>query len=536
MKSAFILLGLFLTFSSNCIGTSRPAVETFPDTTITKKNAFSDLFLDSAKLADFIVREGVDSEVAQRLKNFYNSRNYQFAWFTKAGLAEYARAFWNLQESHITLSRDSFLINPDLKKRMDKMVQEDTLATYSADEMAQTELALTLSFFKYVHYAYAGKIDPEGLSWHIPRKKVDETELLDSLITRKGQHLETWEPINPQYNLMRTKLRELNELDSAGGWEFIALASNKTLKAGDSSPIISQLKRRFSASSDYQSGDTSGLYNNSFVDAVNKAKRQYGLNQDGIINAAFVQALNVPLKERIRQVLINMERMRWLPQQPAGNYILVNIPDFKLNLFEGPKKIFDIKIIVGKTANKTIIFNGMLKYVVFSPYWNVPPSIVKKEILPSIRRNPNYLRANNMERTGYRDGLPEIRQRPGGDNSLGRVKFLFPNNYNIYLHDTPAKSLFQETKRTFSHGCIRLAEPRKLAEYLLRNQPEWTPDRITEAMHENHETWVILKNPVPVAVTYFTSWVSRDGLLNFREDVYGHDRKMENLLFAADKL
>jgi murein L,D-transpeptidase YcbB/YkuD len=266
---------------------------------------------------------------------------------------------------------------------------------------------------------------------------------------------------------------------------------------------------------------------------VNKAKRQYGFIQDGIINAAFIEALNVPLKDRMRQMLINMERMRWLPPQPAGSYILVNIPDFKLNLFEGRQKIFDIKIIVGKTANRTIIFNGVLKYVVFSPYWNVPPSIVKNEILPALRRNPNYLRENNMERTGYRDGLPEIRQRPGGDNSLGRVKFIFPNNYNIYLHDTPAKSLFQESKRTFSHGCIRLAEPRKLADYLLRHQREWTPGRITKAMHADQETWVVLKEPVPVAVTYFTAWVSKDGLLNFRDDVYGHDRKMEELLFAS---
>lgn len=534
MKAAYVMLFLSFFATSSCKGREHQISVAPRDTTITAKNAYSDLFLDSTQITKFISDKKLGI-AGQRLKNFYKVRNYQFAWFTKEGLAEHARAFWNLQESHIMLSKDSFPVDQDLKKRMDKMIQQDTLITYSAQEIADTELALTLSFFKYAQYAYAGKVDPEELSWHIPRKKVDEAELLDSLIAHKGQHPETWEPVNQQYNLMRGKLRELDALEKAGGWQYISAVPGKILRPGDSSSIISQLKKRLSAGGDYQSDDTSGLYTDSFLTAVNNARRQYGFNQDGIINTAFIDALNVPLRDRIRQVLINMERMRWLPREPAGSYILVNIPDFKLNLFEGPEKIFDIKIIVGKTANKTIIFNGMLKFIVFSPYWNVPPSIVRNEILPALRRNPHYLRQNNMERTGFRDGLPEIRQRPGGDNSLGRVKFIFPNNYNIYLHDTPAKSLFQETKRTFSHGCIRLAEPRKLADYLLRNQPEWTPERITKAMHEDHETWVVLKQPVPVAVTYFTAWVSKDGLLNFREDVYGHDRKMEELLFAAER-
>jgi murein L,D-transpeptidase YcbB/YkuD len=165
-------------------------------------------------------------------------------------------------------------------------------------------------------------------------------------------------------------------------------------------------------------------------------------------------------------------------------------------------------------ATKTVVFNDQLKHVVFSPYWNVPRSIVRNEILPAMNRNPGYLSRNNMEQTGTSGGLPVIRQKPGGSNALGRVKFIFPNSFNIYFHDTPAKSLFQQEQRAFGHGCIRLEEPRQLAEYLLQNQPEWTDRRISDAMNSGTEKWVALKEPVAVAITYFTAWVDADGNLN----------------------
>ncbi len=161
-------------------------------------------------------------------------------------------------------------------------------------------------------------------------------------------------------------------------------------------------------------------------------------------------------------------------------------------------------IVVGTSANRTVIFNDTLKYVVFSPYWNIPRSIVRNEILPGIRKSANYLARKNMEQTGFSNGLPVIRQKPGGSNALGRVKFIFPNSYSIYFHDTPSKSLFENKKRAFSHGCIRLAEPTKMAEYLLQNQPEWTAGKINEAMNSSKEKWVSLKEPVPVMITYFT--------------------------------
>jgi murein L,D-transpeptidase YcbB/YkuD len=222
-----------------------------------------------------------------------------------------------------------------------------------------------------------------------------------------------------------------------------------------------------------------------------------------------------------------MERMRWVPAQPTGDFILVNIPQYRLTVYENGKPSFGMNIVAGTTQNKTVIFTGNLQHVVFSPYWNVPPGILKNETLPAIRRDPSYLSRHHMEM--HNGG---VRQKPGPWNSLGKVKFLFPNQYNIYLHDTPSKSLFDEQKRSFSHGCIRVADPPKLAASVLRNDKSWTKERIQKAMNAGKEQFVTVKETLPVYIAYFTAWVDDTGLLNFREDVYGHDKKMAAHLFA----
>jgi murein L,D-transpeptidase YcbB/YkuD len=210
---------------------------------------------------------------------------------------------------------------------------------------------------------------------------------------------------------------------------------------------------------------------------------------------------------------------------------MVNIPDYGLRVYENGKVSSAMDVVVGKAANRTVIFSDELKYIVFSPYWNVPRSIVRNEIYPAMQRSSSYLRRNNMEVTGYSNGLPVVRQKPGPGNALGQVKFLFPNSYNIYFHDTPSKSLFSRNKRAFSHGCIRLHKPFELARYLLRNDSSWTDAAIRDAMNGSTEKWVTLKHSLPVFITYFTSWVDRDGIVQFRDDVYGHDKKLESHLF-----
>jgi murein L,D-transpeptidase YcbB/YkuD len=239
----------------------------------------------------------------------------------------------------------------------------------------------------------------------------------------------------------------------------------------------------------------------------------------------------MPLKKRIEQLLINMERARWMPSQQDSTYVLVNIPEFRLRVFEAGKNVLQMNVIVGSSANNTVIFNGNLQYIVFSPYWNVPESIVRKELLPAIKRNPGYIAKHNMEITQYIGGLPQIRQKPGANNALGRVKFLFPNEFSIYLHDTPNRNLFAQTNRGLSHGCIRIAEPKQFAEFLLRDQPKYTSTAIDSLMYLEKEKWVTLKKKIPVFLVYFTAWVSQSGELHFRRDIYQHDQKMAQKLF-----
>jgi murein L,D-transpeptidase YcbB/YkuD len=238
--------------------------------------------------------------------------------------------------------------------------------------------------------------------------------------------------------------------------------------------------------------------------------------------------MNVPAITRLKQVLLNMDRMRWMPQNPAGNLIIVNIPEFMLHVYDGKKTLFDMVVVVGRVGNNTMMFNGDLSQINFSPYWNVPPSIIEKEINPAIARNPNYLANKNMERVGG-----GIRQKPGPGNALGKVKFIFPNSFNMYFHDTPSKSLFGQDKRAFSHGCIRLSEPQKMAEWLLRDYPEWSTEKIVSAMNQTSEKIVKLKAAVPVFIIYYTAWVDHDGLLNFRDDVYQHDSEILQKMFTS---
>ncbi|WP_315819281.1 L,D-transpeptidase family protein [Paraflavitalea speifideaquila] len=267
------------------------------------------------------------------------------------------------------------------------------------------------------------------------------------------------------------------------------------------------------------------------VEAVKRVQHGYGLTADGHITPGLIKALNVPVEQRIGQLLVNLERMRWMPAEPSGNLIWVNIPAFTLYVQDGSKQLFTMDIVVGKEGHSTVMFSGMLNQVVFSPYWNLPENIVKHEILPKLSTNSNYLAENNMEVTGEKDGIPEIRQLPGAKNQLGKIKFLFPNRFNIYFHDTPFKELFNRDKRAFSHGCIRLKEPVKLAEYLLVNQPQWTPASIDSAMNSGKEKYVRVKDPVPVLIYYYTAWVDENNQLQFRDDIYQHDERLARKMF-----
>lgn len=517
--------------SANAVDTPAPVAR---DTTITPAVAVTDLRLDSTAVEAYIAKEAWAEEDARRLRDFYNRRNYQPAWFNEEGLTESAQSFWNLLTNYIRYARDSALYDATLHATMEAGLSEDTSFVAGSGDMRDLELQLTRKFFDYARYAYAGKTDPADLQWHIPRKKVDAVALLDSLVRHKGRNPEDIEPLSAHYRLLQKELMRYYELEKRGPWPPLP-PGKKAYRKGSKAPAVRELKQRLYLLGDLPAADTTAVYTDATRTAVRRFQARHGLKTDGIAGPRVLAALNTPPEKRIEQILINLERMRWLPPQPEGRRLVANIPEFRLHVYEGDQEVMAMDIVVGKTANRTVIFSDELKYVVFSPYWNVPRSIVRNEILPAMERNPHYLERQNMEITGRRGGLPVIRQKPGRGNALGKVKFIFPNRFSIYFHDTPAKGLFERAQRAFSHGCIRLHRPFDLARYLLQDQPEWTDSRIRRAMNSGTEKWVTLPEPVPVVISYYTAWVDPEGKLNFREDIYGHDRRMAAHLFRHEE-
>jgi murein L,D-transpeptidase YcbB/YkuD len=242
-----------------------------------------------------------------------------------------------------------------------------------------------------------------------------------------------------------------------------------------------------------------------------------------------------------RQIELNMDRWRKLPDDFGETHIRINVPAFELEVHDRKEIPLKMKVVVGTNENKTPLFNSEMKYIVFSPYWNIPQSILTKETLPRIMKDPEYATRQQLEVVRVSGKHVEVidpkridwdtigesdiqlRQRPGSGNALGFVKFIFPNRYNVYLHDTPSDNLFDRLTRNFSHGCIRVEKPQELAEYVLRDQTEWTPEKIREAMHSGQEKHVPLKRPIPVHILYFTAWVDESGMLHLEKDVYGYD-------------
>jgi murein L,D-transpeptidase YcbB/YkuD len=297
---------------------------------------------------------------------------------------------------------------------------------------------------------------------------------------------------------------------------------------------------------------STNVYDPRLVAAVKSFQNDLGLRPTGIVSGTTLAELNVPIQARINQVILNMERWRWLPKKFEPDYLLVNIPEYRLRVFEQGKQALTMRVIVGKTLTATPIFSDKMEYVVLSPYWNVPFSIIDKELRPKLAADPQgTLDRLDMEVVkGYgrkatiidpttidwANLTPEtfkytLRRRPGPKNDLGEVKFIFPNSNDIYLHDTPHNELFSETKRNFSHGCVRVEQPVQLATYLLRDNPNWDQTAIQDTIAERKEKYVTLKEKLPVYLVYLTAWADADGHPHFRDDIYGHDKALAKEYF-----
>lgn len=497
--------------------------------------------IDSAALYSFLKHDSVYVAYDSLIIDFYRHRAFQYAWFQGDTLSSAAQSFLDLSGSPGSGYGPWKVAHEELHQLIAAL--QDTL---SSVDRSFVELSLTSEFYRFADKRYGGTVrNLKALDWYIPKAKKDYTRLLDSLVSG-SRDLSAIEPVHPQYQALKEWLRRYRSLELDSMWAPV-FTDHKRFVPGDSAEVIGQVRTLLQKWGDVPDTTASMRFDSLLVQGVRQFRSRHGLKEVDAIDDALVDVLNVPPDERVRQLLINMERLRWMPDQPKGEFLLVNIPAFRLYVYEQGRVSWTMNVVVGREATRTVIFNDSLTQVVLAPYWNIPQSIIRSEILPSVKRNAGYLDRKNMEVVvggtvvpsrsiswnKYSKGVPfTIRQKPGAGNALGRVKFLFPNAYSIYFHDTPSKGGFKEDQRAFSHGCIRLSEPLKLAEHLLRNDTTWTPQRIEKAADGKTETIVRVKPSVPVIIGYFTAWVDDAGRLNFRDDIYGHDERLARELFG----
>lgn len=418
--------------------------------------------------------------------------------------------------------------------------------------LRRLDLQLTSTFFQYGTHLFSGRLNPATADsgWFIAERRTGVDTLLLLGLTRET-FPEMVAPLYPhweEYHRLVAGLAEYRHLQARGGWDSIPVPPRVKLAPDAVDTLIPLIRRRLLVTGELKDSITTDpyRYDPTLAGAVAMFQDSHGLEMDSVIGRSTIEAMNVPVETRISQIELNLERYRWLPDHLGPRYLLVNIPDYHLYAYEDGKEVFQMRVVVGKDFdNPTPVFADSMSYVVFRPYWNVPARIIKEEIVPAASKDSGYITRNNYEILRGREIIDpatiewaevdtakinfHIRQKPGPLNSLGLVKFMFPNQFDVYLHDTPARSLFRRAGRAASHGCIRVERPEQLAQFALARNPEWDLRKIRDAMNRDSTHQVGLRQKVPVYIVYFTSFV-RDGVVRFRSDLYGTDRRASTLL------
>jgi L,D-transpeptidase YcbB len=432
----------------------------------------------------------------------------------------------------------------------------------SIRDVASFDVALSRNLRRYVYHLKFGQVEPGTVGfWLPPREPDDLAARLRGALTEHtvGAFVDELSPSIPLYRRLRAALITYRKLATDPTLRPFQLPET-SVRPGDRCDVVPQLRRLLVVLGDLPADDINSselVYQGSLIDGIKHFQLRHGLEADGVIGKSTGAALRVPLPWRVRQIELAMERLRWLPSLGAERLIAVNIPMFRVWGLEGLDReyrpSFGADVIVGRALNtRTPVLIEDLEYIIFRPYWNIPTSILRGEILPAIGRTPDYLQRHHMEIVAgqsddsavvpitsatldrLRQGTLRVRQRPGADNALGLVKFVFPNDGNVYMHGTPAPELFKRARRDFSHGCIRVADPVGLAEWALAAKPDWNRDRIVAAMHASGSTRVTLDRPIRVFLFYLTAAVlPEEDTMYFAEDLYGHDARLDGYLRAA---
>lgn len=490
----------------------------------TTDKGVSTIPLDSVQIPPFFKTYPDLKKYEKELVEIYEHYDFNFIWFNQRGLVEYGDSLYSQVKN---IKKEGIHSTFPYQKNVDDIFEKDIK---NPSENPEADLMFTSLYLYYASEVYKGidSTKTADIGWHLPRKKMNYISLLDSIVREKNSPSKDSINLIGQYYQLRNALDDYREIEKNGGWIPIKLATDqKSFNPKDSSQVIQEIRNRLYVTGELKDNNKSNIYDGELIDGVLAFQSHHGFKADSIISAEHISAMNKPVEEYIKAIVVNMERCRWIPPNfvKADRFLFVNIPAYELNLFDDGKIEFNSPVVVGNVMTKTVIFDGEMSYLAFSPYWNLPQSIIKNEVKPGLEKDKDYLKKRNME---WNDGL--VRQLPGENNSLGLVKFMFPNSNSIYLHDTPAKSLFEKENRAMSHGCIRVEKARDLAITILKNDKEWTPEKIDEAMNEGEESTYALEDKIPVYIGYFTAWVDDEGQINFYKDIYERDERLAQLL------
>lgn len=478
------------------------------------------------------------------LNHFYQGRMFEPAWFNNNTLYQNGYDLLNYIrqiDKHGLQPLDYHLV------QIEKFVEQArSFVPMSTVEMMHLDILLTDAFIILGTQLYYGKVDPskEGTNWMMERKEAEhridqklEQALSDNNIALS---LDSLAPGYRSYWMMHKELSFFLGLNKQLLPEILIL---ETIHPGYSGVVIPMLRQRM-IKLRYQLTDSISLnYDEEFVNQIKLLQADWGLNADGVIGDGTMDALNSDPGKLVDQLKVNMERFRWLPLQMTEKYIIVNIANQRIDFIDRTDTLLSMRAIVGTNYRKTPVFGAKMTYLVFSPTWTVPSTILKEDVIPQLLKGPGYLKKKDMillrfegSQIAYNDinwskisvdNFPYmVQQNPGPQNSLGRVKFMFPNSYDVYLHDTPSKGVFAKDDRAVSSGCIRAESPYDLALLLLSDMPEWTPEKIRKAMQQKKEEKVVLKTPIDVVVIYLTAWTDGEGRVQFRKDVYERDESL----------
>lgn len=495
-----------------------------------------------------------------QVMRFYRERDYALAWVRGRRPTPQAIAITDafVQAAGKGLEPEDYDV-PNWGDRFARLRRTDP--PVSDTDLARFDLELTVCVMRYLSDLHMGRIDPRVLrsGFDVEKRQIDLADFLGRRLVNArpekiGAILSSVEPQFGAYQRVEKALQHYIELSSHDEGQSFPLPGGRVIDPGDRYAAVPQLARYLRLLGDLPQDAIVNIdppiYRGALVQAVEHFQRRHGLQIDGRIGPKTIRQLDIPLTWRVEQLRLSLERWRWVPQQFSHPPIIVNIPEFKLRCWDAQHhNELQMRVIVGRAyRRRTPLFAAMMRYVIFRPYWNVPLSIERHELVPKIAANPGYMARHDYEivtrdhvvvsrsnpsaamMAGMRSGRLLIRQRPGDENALGLVKFIFPNHYNVYLHGTPHTELFARARRDFSHGCIRVQKPAELAAWVLRDLPGWDLERVEEAMHGPDDVKVDLARPIPVLIIYTTAVVPRSGEVCFFDDIYGYDDELARAL------